>query len=237
MKRRLLFWVLLLPVLSVQAQFAPQNHLSIIQDHLQQHAFDFHLKVSDVEQLELTDQHSTDDVTYTYIRQQYLQKPIFDGVASIAIKQGDVVHVASRLHANIGARIVSEPSTKTALEAFEELVKGTGYSSDFNRDNIRITPGVTAYSFLLTDSNLTRVPVRMSMGYRNQDNQLVPVWQIVWGTSDGHHLYMAYVYSHKRGIQGVRDLTISCSFDAPSGSHGHNMVNSGRTRSHHIVFI
>lgn len=111
-----------LAILSASAQ-SNISQLDNIKTHLVQ-SVDYKLLPSDVKEIEVTDSHTdARKITYIYLRQAVNGLPIFNGTATVAVKNKLIVHTASRLIGNVSRRITSTNFLIDHIKGLEFLIE------------------------------------------------------------------------------------------------------------------
>ena len=97
-----------------------QTQLAPIRQYLQEHCSEWGLQSKDVETLEILSEapSKAKGVMHVYIRQLINGIPVTNGLATVTVKNGRVVYVASRLKGNLPAN-----ETQPGLNPAEALKK------------------------------------------------------------------------------------------------------------------
>lgn len=175
---------------------------------------------ADFNQLEITDQHiDKKGIKFIYIRQQFLNKPVFNGIASIAMVNSEVVHVASELVDNLVKRSISENFSLNYAQALNQALAYNNLNisaiEDYDKTEEK---GV----IVLRNNKLSDYPIELQMGFLYTEHGLLPVWKVWVYTLDHKHLYLTYIQAESGTVIRNNDLVLNCSFDGPE-HHVHSV--------------
>ncbi|MBI1306070.1 MAG: T9SS type A sorting domain-containing protein [Bacteroidetes bacterium] len=189
-----------------QATFQKDN-LNPIKIFLQEHLTDLHLKSTDVQNLEITDQHlDKTGIQFLYIRQQLAGRPVFPGVATLAMKGDSVVHIASRLIANLSYYSTEFKSTPNDIQSVLHE-----WNHSFPDSLNVISSG--SYQWRIVDEKSAEYPIEISQGFQISDEKLIPAYRVFWVTKGASHSYEIFINAGTSEIISAIDLVVSCSFD------------------------
>lgn len=120
----------LLLMLALAFPAVAQQFQAEIQNYLQNQKGALRLTDSDVRDWSISDQYtdSRTEITHTYLQQQIHGLPIFNGISSMALRQGRVVHFANRFEADALSRANASDPAVTPEQAIQLAVAELGLS-------------------------------------------------------------------------------------------------------------
>lgn len=214
------FYFLLLIVftsLSVSAQvMVSSTHLlkaSLLEDQT--------LVQTDVRNIEITDQHYdvSSNLQYYYLRQQFNGLPIFNAVASAALRETDVVSLKHTFVPNLVKRPGTVRFTISGKQALNAVLADVGMpenrrEEDKKEDNSNV--------FTIVDSELSNYPVTVERGYTYFQKEIKAVWFVKWVTKDEAHNWYVQVDANTGEVLTKHDLVLNCQFgdhSSPACNH------------------
>jgi len=212
----LLCIVLLSPVYLVAQSNV--NTRSIVIGHLLQDRT-LKLQPSDVQDLQITDSHTdTKGVTYVYIRQVVQGKPLFNGLATIAMRDQMVLSVASELSDFIAKRISTTEFSVSKEQALKSVLSLAELeSTKFSESQFSIRGDTIVYQ----NSSLSNNEITLQKGFFQTDMGIRPIWHIWLYTLDHRHLYDVYLDAVTNAPLRFSDLVLNCEFGTIDGHvHG-----------------
>ena len=223
--------------ISVTTSFAQKTEL-VISNYLQKNASTWGLTPNDVKTIAISSTASSlaPGVKHVFIHQMYQNTPVVNGVASIAMKNNEVVHVAPSLVPITGlqSNTVSLQASDAVVKACEHL--GISYSpvamiSENRADNQYIFgAGILAY-----DQIPVKLVVRADKGQLNYawDLSINPMgstdwWSVQISASTGELLFknnwtVSCGHSHASSNSVCTSNSVSCAPPPPPGADQYNV--------------
>lgn len=168
----ILFFLLLSGIIHAQQNASLKTAIQ----HLQQKSASWQLKKSDVEDMLISSEVTTEKgITYLYLNQAFQNIPIRNAMATIIIKDGQVVSDQNNLISDVASKINASSKKLNADQAILDAarylgveVKGKPVMS--NRTN----EGKLIYSF----PDLAKSPISAELKYELSEDKLILVWNL-----------------------------------------------------------
>src|SRR6218665_499558 len=227
-----LFSLTAVTLFSIATSFAQKTEL-VITNYLQKNASTWGLTSTDVKDIAIASTASSlvPGTQHVFIHQMYQNTPVVNGVASIAIKNNEVVHVAPSLVALTGL-----PSNTISLQASDAIVKaceqlGISYSNvpliSENREDNQYVFGAGALAY---DNIPVKLVIRAEKGQLNfaWDLSINPIgstdwWSVQISASSGELLFknnwtVSCNHNHTSSNEAVSINSTSCAPPPPPGA-------------------
>jgi len=213
-----LILILFLPSVSMA-----QVERGMIQSYLLQQAPSLGLTETDLQNYEVTNEVPTkhNGVTHVYIRQTHQGIPVFQAMANLAIKEGQVVYMSERLEANLAQRAVTTQPTLSAAQAIEaaaqQLTLGTVQAGQLleNKNDQQ-------YRFAKGAFSQKEIPVRL-MYQPGPEGELFLVWDLSIYPIDGNHWWSVRIDALTGEMRSRIDWVDHCDLPShPGVPHVHN---------------
>ncbi len=185
-----------------------------IQSYLDRHAAE--LELGDQKQWEITDSHTdeTSKITYVYVRQLHNKLPIYNGLATFAISEDNVILSGNRL----------VKGTITANETTPKLTASEAIQAACRALEIPITETLTLLEskeneFVFEDDKISQnpIPVRLVYAYNNEELQLA--WELSIYEISSNHWWSLRIDAHTGEEIDRNDWVASCNLDGVQFSH------------------
>lgn len=207
--------IALLPLLS--AYGFSQTQLTSIRQYLQDHSAEWGLQPKDVETLEILSEapSKAKGVSHVYIRQLLNGIPVSNGLATITVKDGKVVHVASRLKGNLTANETSPELN--AAEALKKAASALGITSSADPE---IHQETTSGDFIISAEEWSAEPIPATLVYVAANNgQLRLAWNVAILTTDKEHWWSARISATNGELIERNDWISHCSVERCTDEH------------------
>ena len=233
------FYILCIILLSPLFLVAQSNVTtkSIVIGHLLQDK-SLKLQPADVQDMEITDSHTdAKGVTYIYVRQVVQGKPLFNGLATIAIRDQTVLSVASELSDFIAKRILTTEFAVSKEQALKSLLSMAQLElNEFSESQFSIHGDTIVYK----NSSLSDYDITLQKGFFQTDLGIRPIWHIWLYTLDHKHLYDVYLDAVTNTPLRFSDLVLNCEFgtidaDVSGSEHLHPLLPSTQETQHTLA--
>jgi hypothetical protein len=189
-----------------------QTNLSLVQQYIRQHATELGLKTDDNTSIEIMSEAPSKSagVTHVYVRQLINGIPVTNGLATVTIKNGTVVHVANRLK-NVNSTSITNPSL-TAQVALEKALTQLSVSSN---EPIKVIKSSTNNSEVVLskgDFSLEDVPAKL-VYLADEAGNLQLTWDMSIALKSGEHWWSLRIDASTGTILEQNDWISHCAFD------------------------
>ncbi|MEO9570699.1 MAG: M36 family metallopeptidase [Polaribacter sp.] len=205
-----------------------QNSLSIspngsnIQEYVR--GEEFKLSEKDIEGLTVTNEYYSKgmDVTLVYVGQEHEGIPIYNAITTVAIKDGEVFNLASRLVSNVAEKVNVITPIITAEQAIEKVAS----HFELGMPTALKTLSKTKKSYEFSNGNISsRSTIPVKLKYVEEADGSLRLYQDVEvdviGSSDAWSVRVDAV-TGEISERNIHNYTISCAF----GNHDHNHSTS-----------
>lgn len=203
-----------------------QTSVSRIQSYFNDHCADWKLQPSDVASLEIMSEAPSKaaNVTHVYVRQLLNDIPVSNGLATVTLKDGNVLYVANRFKSNL-----SSTETSPAIDAKAAIVAVTGQLGIVYSEPLKqLSASGNHFVFAKGDASKQDIPVQLM--YTFSDGKLRLTWDLSIATTDGQHWWSVRVSAADGTILERGDWIRQCNFDqCADASHQHQPVSPGET--------
>jgi hypothetical protein len=196
-----------------------QSDIEPIRQYLTAHCADWRLAPSDVSGIEIVSEapSKAKGVTHVYVRQLVNGLRVSNGLATVTLKEGKVVHVASRLKSNLASA-----SATPAIDAATAVQQTAGQLGIvYKKAPVMLSAKGNDYLFDKSDLSRNNIPVTLVYTV-GDDNQLHLAWDLSIATTDGQHWWSVRVDAQDGTLLERNDWISHCSFDecfAPDHNH------------------
>lgn len=210
MKRAVRTLVLLFGFGLIQFSLSAQNTKEIISEYLKNHASQWNLLPTDVNNIEIVSESGSlaDGVKYVYIRQIKNQIPVVNGLASIAVKNNQVVHVSSRLVSLNTGEIIAP--TRSASDAVNDALSAL----ELSRSTLTVISENSADHAVLFDKGTLsneNIPARLFL--MSHEGKLVYVWDLSIYPVGGTNWWSMRISATSGEVLFKNNWILSCSFE------------------------
>ncbi|HLP56971.1 MAG TPA: T9SS-dependent M36 family metallopeptidase [Fluviicola sp.] len=189
-----------------------QTNLTVVQQYVREHASGLGLKSGDQTTVEIMSEapSKSPGVTHVYVRQLINGIPVTNGLATITIKDGNVVHISSRLK-NVTVTADALPSL-TAQAALEKALEQLGVASS-EPINV-ISASANNREVILSKGHFSREDVPAKLVYLADDaGNLQLTWDMSVALKNGENWWSMRVDAHTGIILEKNDWISHCAFD------------------------
>ncbi len=157
--------------------YAQQNaSLKTAIDHLEQKSESWLLKKSDVKDMLISSEVTTDKgITYLYLNQAFNNIPLRNAMATIIIKDGQVVSDQNNLISDVESKINTKSKKVNADQAILDAAK-------YLKVDVKGTPNMSKRTnegkLMYTFPELAKSPIAAELKYELSDGKLILVWNL-----------------------------------------------------------
>ncbi|MEO0469342.1 MAG: M36 family metallopeptidase [Bacteroidota bacterium] len=212
----LLVLLLVFPVFS-----SAQDYRQQIQTHLRKHAATAGLSTTDVQNWVVSDQFETkhNGVTHVHIQQTYQGIRIHNALANIAIKDGEIVHMASRLENNIAQRA---SATSPSISPSQAIASAASALKLPTPSNLQQISSKNPRHFVFNNGNISQDNIPVKLMYQpGPEGELFLVWDVVINELGSQHWWSVRVDALDGSLRDVNDWVVHCEFP-DHGDHPHS---------------
>lgn len=198
---------------------AQDHQKKLIYDYLQANHQKLGLTQKDFSEWEITDQTSSAQtgITHTYIRQQYKGLPLFNGLATVAIKEGNVFISGNRMIANLSDYIQYKAPNLNPVKA----INAAASVLKLNVPNqLKVVNTLSSTHFIYNSGEVSKVNIPVRLGYYAvSPTDIRLVWDLSIYTLDAKHWWSVLVDAETGDLVRKVDWVVSCNFDHDHSSH------------------
>ena len=192
------------------AQESPTR--SLVGAHLQRAVTQGRLVSADVAEWEITDEFTSrhNGVTHVHIRQQHQGIPVYNAVANLAIQNGQVRHMASRLQADLAQRANATQPTLSP----EQAVAAAARALDLPQPGgFEVIERHSPHHLVLTDGGISQVEIPVRLMYQpGPEGELFLSWDLSIYPKDGQHWWSVRVDALSGELRDQTDWVLHCAF-------------------------
>jgi len=209
---RILRSILVLPALLLTGSLFAQSQLETITAHLEEHAAIYKIQPADAAQLEIVSEapSKAEGVTHVYVRQLIGGIPVSNGLATVTMKNGKVLYVASRLKTNLS--IAATQPVLTAQQAVESVASQLGMVHAAPLKLLSSDKAAQKYVFEKGDLSLEDIPVRLVYTV-TKEHTLVLSWDLSIASRTTQNWWSVRVSAADGTIIERNDWISQCAFD------------------------
>jgi len=199
-----------------------QSDPQTVKDHFKNEAARYHLLTSDVEYLEIVSEapSKAPGVKHLYVRQRINGIPVSNGLATVTIKNGKVVYVASRLKSNLSAP--SAQPAMSAKSALESVIAQLGIVHADPVFELSFDKNLQQYVFAKGDVSLEDIPVKLVYTV-TKENEMMLCWDLSIASKDKQNWYSIRASANDGTIIERSNWISQCSFgECTDENHTHH---------------
>lgn len=190
-----------------------QNQSEIIQKYLDNNYENHNVKLEDVQEWKITDQHISKQsgANYVYIQQEYQGIGISNGVAGFTIKDGEVFNMSNRLVNDINQKI---RYTAPSLNPYQAITLAAAYFDMDKPEGLKILEVVSTQHYIYSKGGISHenIPVKL-MYYANSNQEIILVWDLSINSVNTNNWWSVKVDAHSGEILDQYDWTVHCNLD------------------------
>ncbi|RMG56067.1 MAG: PKD domain-containing protein [Bacteroidetes bacterium] len=195
---------------------------ALIDTYLQRQAPELGLQPGDIAQWEITDEvpSQAPGLTHYYLRQTYQGIPVYNGVANLAIQNGQVVHAGLRLQADLATRA---HTTRPTLGP-EQAIAAAARALELPGQDVHFLEAGGPGSYRYSGGNLSRSDIPVQLMYLpGPEGELTLVWDLSLELPDGSHWWSLRLDAQSGQVLDQTDWILRCAFPehAFHGPHTH----------------
>jgi extracellular elastinolytic metalloproteinase len=189
-----------------------QTHLTVVQQYIRQHASELGLQTESGTTIEIMSEapSKSPGVTHVYVRQLINGIPVTNGLATVTLKNGNVVSIANRLK-DISAAATAVP-TLTPQAALENALTQLGVSTNEPVNVIKSSDNNMEFLLSKGDFSLEDVPVRL-VYLADDAGNLQLSWNMSIALKTGENWWSLRVDASTGTILEKNDWISHCAFD------------------------
>ncbi|MDX2360531.1 MAG: T9SS-dependent M36 family metallopeptidase [Crocinitomicaceae bacterium] len=220
---------LLIGVLCLIVSFSSfsQRSLDQIQNYLKQEATQLELTSSDIKDLVIANEHSSEanGITFCYVQQQYQGRKVYNAISTFALTNEAIVLTGDRFQRNIEDRVVNTPVQISARQAILNAVTELGLDEpELLLLQIMLDNG-TSQELQFT-SNISSEFIMVDLVYYEKDGELIKAWNFSINELSQEHWWSIRVDATTGEIVDKVDWVVSCQFETPSEHAAHQANTS-----------
>ena len=212
--------LMLLGILSLQAQ----SQQEIIQTFLEKHHVQQGLTQEDISHWQVSSQHlsNTSGATHVYFHQTYQGIPVSNGIANVAIKDGEVKSMGNRLVAHLKEKITTQTPSISPLQAIHKAAQALDLAAP---QDLRALEPISTQHFIYNKGGLSKenIPVKL-VYYATPTGQVQLTWDLSIYTLDAQHWWSVKIDAQTGELVNKVDWVVHCNFNhngQQQGSHTH----------------
>jgi PKD repeat protein len=205
---------------------AQDHQRKLIDDYLKNNIQQLGLTQGDISRWEITDQSRSaqSGITHTYIRQQYKGLPLFNGLATVAIKDGNVYVSGNRLISNLADHIQYKAPALNPVKAISAAASQLNLNSP---GALKVINSISPQHFIYNSGEISKVNIPLQLGYYAvSPTNIRLVWDLSIYTLDAKHWWSVHVDAETGDILRKVDWVVSCNFDHDHSSNSARCENS-----------
>ena len=198
---------------------AQDHQKRLIDDYLQNNYQKLGLSQGDFSEWEITDQSTSSQtgITHTYIRQQYKGLPLYNGLATVAIKEGNVIISGNRMISNLSDHIQYKAPNLNPVKAINAA------ASKLSLDlpgQLKVMNTISLHHFIYNTGEISKVNIPVRLGYYAvSPTNIRLVWDLSIYTLDAKHWWSVQIDAETGDLLRKVDWVVSCNFDHDHSSH------------------
>lgn len=203
----------LLIALSFIAQLlSAQDFKQIIEQKLREEATYQGLTTNDISTISIDSYHKSKSTnsTLVYVQQLYGEIPIFNALATFAIRNQEVLYFSHHFEPNLEDRITSTIANLTAVEAIQTAASKLSLPSvaPLVLKEVRNTS-----SFIYTNQGITYddIPVQLVFQKNSTTNQFILAWDLSIHAKNGEDWWSVRIDAQTGELIDQKNWTISCA--------------------------
>jgi len=169
--------------------------------------------LNDIHQLEIYNQSTSKKtgVTHVYAMQKLYDIPIYNAMASIAIKDNKIIYERNTLHRNISEHFnILQPklsaiqASKNAIKALQLKPRTLAMKNQFSNKTV------------ISQKEITEEDITLKLVYYpKSDNELSLCWFLKISTLDKQHHYGVHIDASTGKMVKHQDYALHCNFETP----------------------
>lgn len=184
-----------------------QNSQTVISRYFQEHASEWNVLPADIQSFQILSEapSSAKGVTHTYIRQLFNGIPVYNGLATVTLRNNQVLHVASRLKGNLSAS-----EKQPVLSVFAAIQKASS--------GLQLAPAQSfetledAHSYIrLSVPEWSDSPIDANLVYVASDKGVLQLaWHVAILSKDSQHWWSARISATTGNLIDYNDWITHC---------------------------
>lgn len=213
------FFLLIFLISSVS--FA-QETTQVVQDYLNDNRERLSLTTNDIKDWVITSENVSvrSGLTHVYIQQRHREIPIYNAVANLSIKNGQVVHSGISFIQDAQSKVNALNPAVNPTSAIQKM--GTIFELG-SPSSISLIQTTGDNSFVYSKSGISAERIPVELVYQpTEDNKLILAWRLSVLEINGIHWWDARIDASTGVLLDSNDWNISCQFDVTNKSHDHS---------------
>ena len=221
----------------VSTTMLAQSSLERVKSHLQREIVELELKTEDINDLIVSNEHSskTNGLTFVYVQQQFQGIPIYNAISTFAFQGNETVLTGNRFLNDITNRAEVTATILTAEDAIQAAVKELNLGQDFVLTHVQDQEQNTQV-FSAPEISLENIPVRQ-MYFPTSEGKLLLVWDLSIAAIGQQHWWSIRINVSTGEIVDKVDWVVSCQFESPEqhATHAH-LISERNTFPQPVLF-
>jgi extracellular elastinolytic metalloproteinase len=203
-----------------QVRLETTQHMDVVSNYLNENRDKYNLEESDLEDLFLNDQHFSEstELTHLYINQGYQGKRIFNGISSVAVKEGKVFYFANRFLDNLQERVLAQAPAVAPQNAIQHVANLYDLGQVQNLEQIH----QEGYHYTFSNAGISSQNIHVELVYVERDTQLILAWDFIIYKEDNSNWWSVRVDATTGDLIDAYDLILTCKFEKAEDHSSHN---------------
>jgi extracellular elastinolytic metalloproteinase len=225
MRKKLLFFSFAAWLVSWCYIAEAQSPADVARDYLSKHQTELGLSNEDLKGLKLVDSYVTDGtgVQHLYFQQTYKDIPFYNGITTIAVKEGKIVHFANRLVANAAGKANASTPSLRADAALSRAAASVNLTAKSPRQlSVEKRPNGKTGKVVYDAAGISRedIPVELYWESLEDGKKLQLVWNVRINDRNSANWWNVRVDAQTGQFVSKDNWTTFCKFDKQAG-HKH----------------
>lgn len=212
-----------------------QDYSGLINTYLTSNRAQLGLQAQDLADVKLDRQSNSKsmDLDNVYILQRYQGIEIYNAIASMAIKDGEVVYATNTFENNISQKVNTTSPSINAVTAISKAAQALNLATPAN---IEVVEEVATNHAIYSNGeiSLNNIPVKLVF-QKMDDNSLKLAWDLSIYLLDASHYYSVRIDATTGELINTADWVVSCSHEGHTGHsafvHEENSVLFGKNEA------
>lgn len=198
-----------------------QETTQVVQNYLDENRVSLSLTNDDIQDWIITDEIYSErsQLTHVYIQQRHGGIPIYNAVANISIKDGQVVHSGISFIPDARSKVNASTPSISPNAAIQKMASAFELGSA-NGISLVQTNGVNNFVYSKSGISAENIPVEL-VYQESADKKLILSWRLSALEINGIHWWDARIDANTGVIVDSNDWNISCQFDMAEVKHDH----------------
>lgn len=201
--------------------FAQESN-QIIQQFLENNKQQYSLTDLDIQEWRVTNEVYSErsGLTHVYIQQMYQGIPIYNAVANISIKDGNVIHHGMSFVKDIALKANPNNPNITPESAIQRVALQMNLGST---GTVTLIETKSPIHFIYNQGGISDRNIPVELMYQFTENESLRLsWKLSVLQKDGTHWWDVRLDANTGSILDQNDWMVNCQFDIANGTHDHS---------------